>query len=496
MSFIKACKPLFLLLFLCSIKSYAQFTKGIQYTVEACNVASSGTYAPFWLSANKYGLSSIDKNYGWLRLALTREYQNDRNWEWSYGLDLASGYNMTSSFVIQQAYVRCKYQPFEVTLGSYEYPLEIKDATLSTGGMTHSTNARPIPQLRIAIPSYSRILRHNDWLFFRGHIAYGFYTDNNWQKDFVAPQSSYTQNTLYHSKSLFVKVGNKKHFPIVFEGGVEMVTQFGGEAFNVNGRADDPTGDYSHIKMNSGWKSFFRALFPSGADATDGGYDNAEGNHMGSWHAAFTFHLPTWKIHTYYEHFFEDHSMMLTEYTWKDGLYGIEVTLPKNRWIDKILYEYVGTKDQSGPIYHDATTDLPYQISAMDNYYNHMIYTGLQHWGMGMGNPLLLSPIYNTTKEIYFRSNRIIAHHLGFSGHIIPDFYYRILCTYTKSWGGYGTPYINPKEGFSALFDASYTPSFWKGWKIKASFAIDRGDLMHNNTGGMISISKTGWLTK
>lgn len=496
MPFIKTMRALFIGMCLLPIGAQAQLTKGIEYALESRIVVSKGTNAPFWLTANQYGLSSIEKNHGWLRIGLHREYQKDRKWDWEYGVDGAFTYNLTSRFVLQQAYIKCKYRPFELTLGSYEFPLEIKDVTLSTGGMTHSANARPVPQIRIAIPAYARLLRHTDWLFFKGHLAYGFYTDNNWQKNFVAPQASYTKNVLYHSKSFFIKVGNPKRFPIVFEGGLEMVTQFGGEAFNINGRADDPTGDYSHIKMNSGWKSFFKAFFPSGADATDGGYDNAEGNHMGSWHAAFTFHMPNWKIRTYYEHFFEDHSMMLTEYTWKDGLYGVEVTLPKNRWIDKVLYEYVGTKDQSGPIYHDATKDLPYQISAMDNYYNHMIYTGLQHWGMGMGNPLLRSPIYNKTGEIYFRSNRIIAHHLGCLGHILPDLYYRVLCTYTKSWGGYGTPYINPKEGVSALLETSYAPSSWKGWKIKGSFAIDRGNLMHDNTGGMISISKTGWLTK
>lgn len=40
------------------------------------------------------------------------------------------------------------------------------------------------------------------------------------------------------------------------------------------------------------------------------------------------------------------------------------------------------------------------QISAKDNYYNHYLYQGWQHWGMGIGNPLLPGPIYNKNGQI------------------------------------------------------------------------------------------------
>ncbi len=56
------------------------------------------------------------------------------------------------------------------------------------------------------------------------------------------------------------------------------------------------------------------------------------------------------------------------------------------------------------------------QISAKDNYYNHYLYQGWQHWGMGIGNPLLPGPIYNKNGQITFISNRVLAHHIGFCG--------------------------------------------------------------------------------
>ena len=42
------------------------------------------------------------------------------------------------------------------------------------------------------------------------------------------------------------------------------------------------------------------------------------------------------------------------------------------------------------------------QISAKDNYYNHYLYQGWQHWGMGIGNPLLPGPILQQERTDYF----------------------------------------------------------------------------------------------
>lgn len=82
---------------------------------------------------------------------------------------------------------------------------------------------------------------------------------------------------------------------------------------------------------------------------------------------------------------------------------GIEVTLPRNRWVSTLLWEGLATKDQSGPILYDGDERFDgsvlafagTQISAMDNYYNNYYYHSWAHYGMGMGNPLLPGPIYN-----------------------------------------------------------------------------------------------------
>ena len=75
------------------------------------------------------------------------------------------------------------------------------------------------------------------------------------------------------------------------------------------------------------------------------------------------------------------------------------------------------SKDQAGAVFNDTNEYYPEQVSGRDDYYNHGIYpAGWSHWGMGMGNPLLISPIYNKDCTLRFKHNRVKAHHFGLSG--------------------------------------------------------------------------------
>ena len=81
--------------------------------------------------------------------------------------------------------------------------------------------------------------------------------------------------------------------------------------------------------------------------------------------------------------------------------------------------------------------DNHYNLSSYDNYYNHHLYTGWQHWGQVLGNPLYLSPLYNTDGHIEVEHNRFVAWHLGFSGSPCSRLHYRVLASWQKSYGSY-----------------------------------------------------------
>ena len=54
----------------------------------------------------------------------------------------------------------------------------------------------------------------------RGHLAYGWFSDENWQKDFVAEGKAHTVGVRYHSKAGFMRFGNEKKFPLTAELGM------------------------------------------------------------------------------------------------------------------------------------------------------------------------------------------------------------------------------------------------------------------------------------
>ena len=100
--------------------SYAQFTKGLSYRTETCVNFSGGEHTPFWLTANKQGLSSIEKNNGYLRAGVFRELESDKRFSYAFGADLAVAYNFTSTFVVQQLYADLKYRCLGLSIGSKE----------------------------------------------------------------------------------------------------------------------------------------------------------------------------------------------------------------------------------------------------------------------------------------------------------------------------------------------------------------------------------------
>ena len=69
------------------------------------------------------------------------------------------------------------------------------------------------------------------------------------------------------------------------------------------------------------------------ATRADGIYANATGNTVGSWLFRLNYKGKNWRVSAYLDHYFEDHSQMFWEYGWRDGLYGIDITPARNRFV-------------------------------------------------------------------------------------------------------------------------------------------------------------------
>lgn len=479
----------------------------LSWEVEMQSTNSSGDFTPLWLNANRYGLSSLEQSNGYLLAGVERPLAADstKRWGMGYGLSMAVAYHFTSPVMVQEAYVEGRWKKGVLTVGSKEWPMELKNGKLSSGSQTFGINARPVPQVRIALPDYWEFAHGR--LALKGHIAYGMQTDDHWQKDFTKQQSKYTEHALYHSKAAYFRIGRPAQGHLTAELGVEHATLFGGTSY-YQWENDQLTG----IKNDAGLSSFWHAFFGGGSEVGETAHQNVEGNMLGSWVARLNYDAPTWNLGVYADHYFEDHSSMFfldydgygegsewnekkhnrfLLYDLKDIMLGAELTLKECSWLKTIVAEYLYTKYQSGPIFHDHSEAIPDHIGGEDRYYNHGIYCGWQHWGMVMGNPLYLSPLYNSDGTIDVKDNRFVAWHLGLNGNLTPRLEYRILATWQKGFGTYAQVYPHPRRNASLMAEATYT-TVPKDWQFTLAAGMDKGTLLGDNYGVQLTVVKKG----
>ena len=494
-------------------------------TAQAQNLTDSLTYhldiqtsnasgiTPLWLNANKHGLSSLRTDNSYVRVALERTSASDpnRKWELGYGIDLVKAQHFTSDFILQQAYIEGRWLKGTLTIGSKEYPMELKNQRLSSGSQTFGINARPIPQVRIALPEYWTLPFAKGWFQIKGSVSFGWLTDNSWQRDFTDCKSNYTQNTLMHTKAGYMRIG-KDNRPLSVELGLEMAVNFGGTSYKRN-----PDGSMISFKNGSGIDSYWKAFIPGGSDVNETDYRNVMGNQLGSWVMRINYDTKNWTARLYGEKFFEDHSSMFMldydgygsgdqwdervksryyVYDLKDMMVGLELNLKHFKPVRNIVFEYLYTKYQSGPLYHDHTPSISDHVSGLDDFYNHSLFSGWQHWGQVIGNPLYRSPIYNTDGTIKVQDNRFVAWHAGIDGTILSGLDYRVLASIQQGLGTYSMPYVRPQYNRSYLLEVNYQPPFkgFKGWSITAAYGWDRGAILGNNRGVQFTISKRGTL--
>jgi hypothetical protein len=470
---------------------YKLTAQDFSYNIETAMTVASEKTPPTWHLSNRQGVAGDVAKFGYLRAGIAGNREIGKEFNLNWGADVIAGKNLTSTVYIQQAFADISWRMLTISAGQKERWGELKNHRLSSGGLVESGNARPIPQIRIEVPEYYDFFGTNGWFKLRGHIAYGWFTDGNWQKDWVAQGMGRTVGVRYHSKAIFFKVGKEERFPLSAELGLQMTAQFGGTVYN----KENVTGDHAHNPNRL--KDYFKAFVPSSGDDEYSDFDkvNIAGNQVGSWHGAINWKEKNWEIRAYYEHLFDDHSQMFWEYgLWTEQLIGIELKLKNYNWIKGIVVEYYNLKNQSGPVYHDTTEEIPDQISCRDNNYNHEWYNGWFNYGMIIGTPLATSPIYNEDNILKCYNNRVEAFHLGIEGEPTEEIGYRLLLTRSNNWGTYNNPFTDIKSNTAGLIELSYKPNFFKGWCVKASYAFDNGALLGNCRSGMLTITKSGVL--
>ena len=456
----------------------------LDYSVEANIIAGGGEYTPFYLMNNRGGTVSFTPNTGYLRAAVIQDIDTSRRFSYGFGLDAMTSYNDDIPGYVQQAYAELRFLALGLMVGSKEEYSLLWDKALSSGGWVWSGNSRPIPQVRVGIPDFVNFPWTHGTIQIKGELAYGRLVDDKYQRQIHGLNMEYATGMLYHRKYLLLRFGktSRHYYGIV---GIDMAAHFGGKVYR---------DEKLYIQFPCDIMQYFKVFIPLAGDDNAPSVDqvNVTGNHLGSYLFAVGTRQKNWEGRIYYEHPFDDHSGMIFRNKF-DGLWGIEYR-SKQAYpiVGGVVVEFLETRDQSGPFLWDQTQQIPIQVSAGDNYYDHL--KGWVHRGHTMGTPFITSPGYNADGYMKTKNNRVEALHIGIDGYITSEFDYRFLFSFQQGWGTPYIPFPKIQREFSALIESNYKPKSLQGWKFGLSVAVDAGSLIGNNWGIQFGIKKSGRL--
>lgn len=405
---------------------------------------------PFWLQANRWGLYSDSPVQGSLGIEGSLDYDFWRDWNIELLTDIDRYVDDEVSEVRTRfAYGALSWRFLEIKGGMYPDTVgTLPEDDLSSGSMSVSGNARPIPKVQFSIPQWTTIPFTNDTLAIQGGIAHGWFLGDR-----------HVKNTLLHEKWGYgrfgAKDGSKVHVGLVHQ------AMWGGEV--------------QEVTLASYRTIFFGGMGP---EAEDGGEAGPDGNSLGIWDIGLEMPLERATFRFYHHHYWElKHSLR-----WEnglDGLRGVAVELNHDRWWpDRLVMESIYTKYQGGP-YHFVSqiladagiTQTPERTfgvgTGLQNYYSHGIYrNGWTHFGRTIGTPLIV-PL-GEDEEVLIASNRINAWHWAFGGDIVDRYHYSFKATRTSH-----TP---TKKGARSYAPITLVPEGdqYTQWSLYGGVEIDR----------------------
>ncbi len=506
----------------CLQPSWAQLP--IDYRVSLTANAGSGDFAPYYMMSNVHG--TLSQPYSTLlRAAAEKKMDTSQRFSYGFGIDVVGGYTSSTDYQrydlanasmtansqrpapvwLQQLYGEVKYRSLFLSVGMKERGSVLLNDRLSSGDMTYSGNARPIPGARIGFIDFQDIPLTNGWVQICGALSYEKSTSSKWLEDhynylgtssnihLTDPMSNatfYTTDEWYCYKYVHFRTNPDKPFSFLI--GLQANCQFGGKFHQyIDGQeiAD------RYADMTPSFSSFLKALIPKSGNST-----YYEGNHVGTWDVMGRYHFKNGQeLKLYYQSPWEDGSG-IGKLNGFDGLYGIEYNRNATGIVENVVIEYIDLTNQSGPLHYSQKDLLNLgglvtgKATGADDYYNNYNYNGYQLFGHSIGSPFLKSPIYNTDGFMRFTDNRIRGFHMGISGHVIKDLSYRLLASHRVSWGTPLLPALEKRHCTSVSIEGEYRLQAMPGLSIKAQIAFDQGSLLGDNFGCLVSVTYNGLL--
>jgi len=485
----------------------AEGSMPVSWQLDLYGSAGDGDFAPYYISALKHGKITSTNNIA-VEAKAWHEMSSEQRFSYGWGIDLITGYATSNDYQrfnsadktwtansrhparawVHQLFGEMKYRGIFLTAGLKEHTSALLNSNLTSGDLVESGNSRPIPEVRAGFIDFQNIPFTNGWIQIQGEIGYGKMLDSDWWNDRYNYYNHHiTNGEWYNYKRCYFRT--KPSMPLSITVGMQAAAIFGGTLYS-----------YSHgnlvssRKLNLNAKSFWNAFIPG-----EGGEDFYEGNHLGSWDFMARYTLSGGdEVKAYFQWPWEDGSGIGRRNGW-DGLWGVEFSRTATSGYDIFtgaVLEYFDFTNQSGP-QHFAPGDFPgttmvNESTGADDYYNNAYYNSYAYYGMSIGTPAIMAPIYNTDGYPAFVGNRMRGFHAAATGNIIPGVAWRVKAGYRKAWGNGRIILLSPIHLTSVAVDIDWNVKQIKGLKVNGSLAIDRGNMPGNAFGALVTVTYAG----
>lgn len=471
--------------------------------------ASSGRTAPYMIGSWKNGRLPY-KNSSLLDLSVRKDIDRSRRFDWSAGVEVLTGWQhsliyerympatdswgtntMTPPRIwLQQLYASVKFRGIFLQAGMKDHQSLILPDDLSSGDLTLSNNARPVPEISAGFIDFQDIPLTDGWVQINGQIGYGRFTDDgfsraqyNYYNWLIAEDLNFTYKRCHFR--------TKPSQPLSITVGMQAAGQFGGSS-QMYRRGKLYERRDRGFKLRYLWDMFF--------PWQGNGDSYYEGNSLGSWDFKARYRLPDKsEISFAFEWPWEDGSGIGKLNGW-DGLWGLYYNRPGRAIVTGAALEYLDFRNQSGPLHYapgDHTdTDITAQATGGDNYYNNDVYCAYDNYGLSLGTPFLMSPLYNADGYPAYLYTRSRGFHAALKGCAGPEVDYRLMLSWQEAWGNGRLPRATALHNTSMMAEARWNARrLSPGLSLCLQAAFDTGDLRGDNFGAYLSVKYQGNLT-
>ncbi len=491
---------------LCAAISGRAATPTLSYEASLEVAPGSERFAPYMIGSWRNGLMN-GRTGAVLDAGIGKALDMGRRFSWAAGVEIAAGYMSASGyekysagewttqnyrpsgFVLQQAFATLKYRQVFITAGQKNPRSYFVNERVSSGDLARSNNARGIPGVEAGFLDFVDIPFTAGWVQIDGAISYNKFTDNKYRRaQFNYYNDIMATGLLYTYKRAHFRSNPAKPFSVT--AGMQVGGLFGGTTQWWD------RGKNTRTKKNgASLRTFFDMLLPIEGNG-DGYYKGAS---LGTIDIKLRYRLKNGaEISAYLQNPWEDGSG-LGKFNGLDGLWGISYHSPKRGVLMDAAVEWLDFTNESGPIAWQPA-DYPgcTQINATsggDNYFNNDQYGAYANYGMAIGSPFVMAPVYNTDGTPMFAHNMCKGIHIAAAGAIGADIDWRAMYSYQKAWGMGRLPSPRTYSRNSAMVEGSWNASdIHPGMSLKAAVAFDAGSLRGDNFGVFLGIRYSGFI--